>query len=127
MMVTNSRTPIKKYFRDHSDSCLNLLKARVNDFVSSYQFENSNDVDSKFENFLSNIFKLYNSCCPIKYKTLSFKRYTKPWITSSVMHAINRKHDLFREYKNNRISFEIYNMYKLTCDNLLRECRSRFF
>ena len=127
MMVTNSRTPIKKYFRDHSDSCLNLLKARVNDFVSSYRFENSNDVDSKFENFLSNIFKLYNSCCPIKCKTLSFKRYTKPWITSSVMHAINRKHDLFREYKNNRISFEIYNMYKLTCDNLLRECRSRFF
>ena len=43
---------------------------------------------------------------------MSFTRLRKPWISDAIMVSLNRKHELFRQYKNGIVSFDHYNSFK---------------
>ena len=46
-------------------------------------------VNYKVNSFLKKLFEMYNSCCPIRSKTISYKRFMRPWIDNQLISAIN--------------------------------------
>ena len=58
---------------------------------------------------------------------MSYKRFQKPWLTDALMKCLNRKHELFRLYRRNLVSFENYNLYKNIFTSSLRQAKSNFF
>ena len=84
-----------KYFRDHSSNSLSALYEEVRAFKNNFvNYANINDRVTYFCEELKNI---YNRCCPIRQKTMSFKRFNKPWLNNNIICMINHKHYLFRE------------------------------
>ena len=97
-------------FRDHSRQNIDRLKLKVERYVNNHVHINQ-DVSSNTNNFCNNLFVIYSSCCPIKEKEI-FARLRKPWISDAIMIYLNRKHELFRQYKNEIVSFDHYNSFK---------------
>ena len=118
--------PVKKLYRDHSERALNLLESMVQSKFTPEEFSDVDEVDSLVSKFLEKLTDVYNTCCPIKTKTISYKRYIKPWLTSSLIEIINKKHYFFRKYKKGDVAFQIYNDYKLLCDKKIVEARMNY-
>ena len=60
---------------------------------------NENNVNTSFENFLSEINKLLDKYMPLtKISKREFKRTYKPWITDGILNSINRKDKLYNKY-----------------------------
>ena len=58
-----------------------------------------NNVNTSFENFLSEINKLLDRYMPLKkISNREFKRTYKPWITDGILNSINRKDELYNKY-----------------------------
>ena len=87
------------------------------------------DRDSNFKTewFVNNLWELYCRRCPIRVKTLSVKRYLKPWLTRKIQRMINYKHTLFKQYKQAAIPLEFYNKYKNNVNRILRASKSNYF
>ena len=84
--------------RDHSRQNVDRLKLEVERYVNNHVQINQ-DV-SYTNNFCNNLFVIYNNCYSIKEKEISFARLGKPWISDAIMISLNRKHELFLQYKN---------------------------
>ena len=73
------------------------------------------------------VFVIYSQCCPIKEKEISFTRLRKPWIYDAIMVSLNRKHELFRQYKNGIVTFDHYNSFKNNFTTTIRHARNNYF
>ena len=52
---------------------------------------------------------------------------SKPWISSALWNSINRKHQLFKQYRAGSIPFIDYNNFKNTLTNALRVAKRDFY
>ena len=59
-----------------------------------------------------------------KYRLQGFAR---PWISDAIMVSLNRKHELFRQYKNGIVTFDHYNSFKNNFTTTLRHARNNYF
>ena len=50
-----------------------------------------------------------------------------PWISDAIMVSLNRKHELFRQYKNRIFTFDHYNYFKNNFTTPLRHARNNYF
>jgi hypothetical protein len=117
---------VRKKFRDHSDRYLDALRDRVS---SSLIVPNgsADDFDVQFKLVFDKLFYLYDLCCPLREKILSMKTFLKPWITRGIMFSINRKHQMYRDYKRGNLTLDEYNSYKNVTTRLLRESKKMYF
>ena len=69
---------------------------------------------------VTNLFVIYSNYCPIEEKETSFARLRKPWISDAIMISLNRKNELFRQYKNDIVIFDHYNSIKNNFTTTLR-------
>ena len=83
------------------------------------------DVSSNTNNFCNNLFVIY--CCPIKEKEISFARLRMPCISDAIMISLNRKHELFRQYKNGTVTLDHYNSFKNNFTTTLRLAKNSYF
>ena len=102
------------------------LELEVERYVNSY-VEITQDVSSNTNNFCNNLFVIYSNCCPIKEKERSFARLRKPRISDAIMISLNRKHELFRQYKNGTVTFDHYNSFKNNFTTTLRLAKNSYF
>jgi len=116
-----------KTFRDHSEQSIDRLRREVLLYADAFVVGDDNDVDFRVSNFLNELYAIYNVCCPIRSKSLSYKRCTKPWISDALIQCINHKHLLFRQYKCGNIDFSIYNSYKNHVTKLVKRTRMKYF
>jgi len=119
-----------KKFRDHSSTSLKTLQeemAVVSPLYVRRIAEEDSDIDVLTESFLNDVFAVYDRCCPLRSKRVSYNRHMKPWITGELIACIRRKHALFREYKRRLVSFEYYNYFKNHVTNLIRQAKRRYF
>ena len=120
--------PISKKIRDHSDRSMSELSTKIDELVSEY---NTNvmlhNVNSKADWFCKGLFGIYDRCCPVKIKNVSLKKLLKPWITNELQDFINQKHRLFKQYKNNSVTFDTYNRYKNWLTNRLKVAKSVYY
>ena len=77
-------------------------------------------------NFCNNLFVIDSNCCPIKEKEITFARLRKPWISDDII-SLNRKHALFRQYKNGIVTFDHYNSFKNNFTTTLRLAKNNYF
>ena len=117
---------VRKKFRDHSEVNINKLLDEINNGILNTNTD-VNDINLETEFFSNKLYELYNKCCPIKEKNISFKRLQKPWITDELLDRINIKHFLFKQMKNNLIPFHVYNDYKNSFSNLLKQTKRNYY
>ena len=114
-----------KSFRDHSKKCLDLFERSLKSFAEAYEV--GNDINNAVCLFQDKLFEMYDSCCPIRKKSISNNRYLKPWIRDNHVRCIDTKYRLFRSYKSGSVSFEYYNRYKNIVTTLLRRAKENYY
>ena len=110
--ISVNSNAIRKRFRDHSENSITDLTDKLPYLSEGYLSMNSANVDEKTKWFIDSFYRIYDRCCPIKTKTLSSKKVSKPWISDELKRKINEKHSLFKSYKMGNIAFDIYNDFK---------------
>ena len=117
---------IRVKFRDNSGLNLAKLKIEVEYYLNNH-VQINHDVSANTNNFCNNLFVIYSQCCPIKEKEISFTRLRKPWISDAIKVSQNRKHELFRQYKNGIVTFDHYNSFKNNFTTSHRHARNNYF
>jgi len=125
--ISSSRNFVLRRFRDHSVSSLINLKIKMSQFANRFIVSSDDDVNIKSAEFCDSFYRIYNSCCPVRTKYMTQNRILKPWINSSLIDCIRRKHDLFHNYKMGYVSFNVYNSYKNIVTSLIRKVRNRYY
>ena len=122
------KKPITKVFRDHSDRSMECMSVEMVSLAEQYDQEiKYQNVNFKSEWFVGKLFDVYNRTCPKRSKTLSVKQLLKPWITGDLQQSINKKHRLFKQYKNNVIPFNTYNLYKNSLTRKMRSAKVAYY
>ena len=120
----------KVEFRDKSVNKQQYFNCMIEDEYFDY---NSPIADAEicvkhFDGWFQNITNKY---FPVKKKFISTKRLNSPWLTTRLIKCIRNKHWLFQKFKQNIITYEMYQMYckllKLTLMMAEQNCyRNRF-
>ena len=105
---------------------LDKLKIEVEHYLNNHVQINQN-VSANTNNFCNNLFVIYSQCCVIKEKEISSTRLRKPWISDAIMVSLNRKHELFRQYKNGIVTFDHSNSFKNNFTTTLRHASNNYF
>jgi hypothetical protein len=119
--------PIVKKFRDHAPDNLALLKRRFHEFSNNFSVYNYLDLDTQTRLLLTELYKIYDQCCPIRSKTISAKKLKKPWISNALMTLIHEKHSLYNQFRRGLVPREHYNVQKNVCCNELRAAKLNYF
>lgn len=85
------------------------------------------DVDEAFSLFQNIIMNYYNNICPIISKTVSYKKYTKPWIDRGIKNEIRRREASLRLYHAGRVSLATYKSIRNKVTKIIRESKSTYF
>ena len=101
-----SRNLIYKTFRDHSHENISKFKVELGNFLINFDRYRNMDVNFRCNYFMKQLYHLYDTCCPVKRKLISYKRYLKPWLTDGLLNCIKHKHKLFRDYKCGKTPFK---------------------
>ena len=121
---------IKKFirvkFRDHSRQNIARFNLKVEHYINNHVQINQ-DVSSNTNNFCNSLFVIYSNCCPIKRKEISFAKLPKPWIIDVIMIYLNRKHELFRQYKTGNVTSDHYNSFKNNFTTAQRLANNSYF
>ena len=126
-MLYKPNQKVKIKFRDHSSRNLELLRNRSNVLGRDFPLTDRHDVETNTERFCDELYEIYNTCCPMREKFVSANKLSKPWITTDLRLAINRKHALFRDYKRDHIDFNAYSSYNNKLTNTLRSSKLEYF
>jgi len=119
-----------KTFRDHSNTSIANLRNEIYRFCNNFEillFMNDNDVNITTQTFVDELFQVYNRCCPLRVKRISYSRFSRPWITDEHIISINHKHNMFRQYRQGIVSFQVYNTFKNQLTRVLRRAKVEYF
>ena len=120
------KTSAVKTFRDHSESCISNLKIETGIILNFLSGALISDLDRGVECFNDILYTLYDRCCPLRSKQLSVSRFSKPWISDSILLDINRKHALFRDYRRGLIDFRMYKNYRNILSKKLKQSKLNY-
>ena len=116
-------------FRDHSDRNLDCLRSRLPHLIDTY-FEartNNCSLNEVVDLFVGSLWNVYSESCPLRYKDISNKRLSKPWINGEMLRLINTKHKLFKQFKRGIINFDIYKNYKKFVSTRLKYSKRQYY
>ena len=94
------------------------------DFSSVF---NHNNPDIAFNYFWCNLWKVYNSCFPIKRKKVKSNLINAPWMTPDLKKCIRKKYRLFNALRRGLIQRRQFNMYKNALTWLINKMRRKYF
>jgi len=114
-------------FRDHSCVSLGRLRGEMMIYLNNFSLGDDSNIDERVDSFVSDFLDMYNNCCPIRKKCFSYSRFAKPWINRELINCINRKHDLFRQYKRGEVQFDVYNTFKNRVSSIIRRVKCKFY
>ena len=124
--INSHQKRIRVKFSDYSGQNLAKLKIEVEHCINNHVQINQY-VSSDRYNFCNNLFIINSNCCPIKEKEIYFKKLRKPWIFVVFVVLLNRKHELFWQYKNDIVTFDHYNSFKNNFTNNLGRVWNNYF
>jgi hypothetical protein len=114
-------------FRDHCYENLCKLRNMISAWHNDFNIADDIDVNHTADIFCNTLFSIYNECCPIRRKRISFKRLSKPWLSGNLMRLINRKHELFRSFRRGDVSFYEYKTLEKQLTRSLRTAKQQYF
>ena len=117
--------PISIRFRDFSRQNTDYFKENL---ASEFQFycppNEANEKAVYLTIFFSKILKKY---FPIKTKKVSCKRFNYPWITTTIVKCIRKKHRWYRMMKNGLITYDSYQRISKKLRKLLKMCEEEYY
>jgi len=63
----------------------------------------------------------------VKTKFVPQSRMGKPWFTDELRRLCNIKHELFRKYRSNEVSFSAYNTFKNKFTKILKKKKIEYY
>ena len=119
------REPVKIRFRDFSARSVENFISNLDGEFSTFSPPNTgaNEYAIHLVNFLT---RLNNKYFQIRTKFLSKKRLRSPWVTSSIIQCIKKKHRWYRLMKNNIITRRSYEKCCKSLRNILRMAEESF-
>ena len=100
----------KIVFKDKSINRQQHFLNMIEDEYINYNFS-SEDINRCVEHFDSWFRDLTEKYFPQKTKFISPKRLNSPWLTTRLIKCIRNKHWLYRKFKQNVITYEMYQTY----------------
>ena len=121
-----TKKKIKINFRDYN---LENYQKLERDFVNNLPNLNFEEFSSNelMEAFLSWLENIQNKYFPIKTKLISLKRLQSPWITNDLLTLIDKKHKLFKQYRQGEITKLSYNTYKNLLNYTLKVVKQNYY
>ena len=112
-------------YRLINDLSIVVLRGMLSEFDFSYACTAEN-FDDAFNYLYNSIYELYEKACPIKTKTISKKRWKKPWITNEIIQNIKQRNAYYVLWKSNRIPEQIYKRYRNYVVGKLRQSKQQY-
>ena len=118
-----------KRFRDHNEECILKLRNEVSLFIENTYHNMSihMDVHTKCKYLIQHVYNIYDKCCSIRSKQVSFKSLKNPWIDYVLADAVKEKFRLFRDYKRGVVTFNYYNVFKNNLQTRIRRAKKNYF
>ena len=127
LISKDCRAKFKVSFRIHSEENLALFRSRIKDISSYFCNEELCNVSNVCEEFLCNLYSIYNESFPIKQKWVSQRRYLSPWLTDGLLKCIRKKHQLFKESRNNNTLISAYKRYRNSLFFIIKNAKKQYY
>ena len=85
------------------------------------------NIDNSLNNFVLWLTRMTNKYFPVKNKQISRKSLNAPWITSRIKQCIEKKHHLYKLFKQGIISRTHFNKYKNKLLTVLRLSKQYYY
>ena len=85
------------------------------------------DVNKNFDLFFDQFERVYNESFPIMTKTVSSKRFEKPWLTTGLINSIKNKNKMLKMVKLGFATEDRYKGYKNKLVNLLKIAKKKYY
>ena len=103
---------VEQSFRCHSAVSIANFQNEISNVVSNFSLYDNLDINTKWSLFFDKLIAAYNSSCPLKYKRVSSKRATTPWLTDALLRSIEEKHRLHKLSVRNPGQLTRYRRYR---------------
>ena len=90
-------------------------------------YNDDNDCASSLTMFQEVLHEIYNECCPIKTKTISPKRFRKPWINRKIILDIKKRQNYFNLFKQGKISKVTYKRFRNYVNGQIRNSKKNYY
>jgi len=132
-LIMQKELPVKKKFITKSIRSIN--EATISNLSTKLEGTDWSVLDSKgvneaYDTFCSMFRNMYDEALPIelkKYKIHSTKH--KPWITTSILNSVRKKHKLYKKYLSTKsqTSKENYLKYKNKLTKIIRAAEKKYY
>ena len=109
-----NKTPKTVTIKSSSPSDINNFKTALNNvnWAEVVDFENSDDINIKYDKFISKFTSIQNECIPTKkVKFDKHKHPLNPWITSGLIRSIRYRDRLYVKFKKTDKNHRLYSTY----------------
>ena len=84
-------------------------------------------IDEAPVRFLDIMMTIYNRCCPVKTRTVSYKDRIKPWISLEIKGYMRKRQNYLVPYRSGRMTRAVYNRYRNFVTNRIKIARRNYF
>ena len=136
-VVTNPEVNLTGYkmvkYRSFNDENRENFNKRINDVKDILSFHANNpintNIESKFNDYIDNITRIYNECFPVITKKVHMKSFSKPWLTPQVQKLIDKKNKLFciKKGNNTKLNRQKYKVAKITMEDTIDSEKSKYY
>ena len=98
--------------------------------VSSVDFSDivdCDDVDISISGLTNIIYKAYDTCCPVRNKTISPRSLRKPWITREILSNIRKRNSYLLLLYQNKISKKFYIRFRNFVTSQIRNSKKTYY
>ena len=126
--IESSTSKKKIRFRDHSETNIQKMIDGLTNFSLFFPLLTATmDSNSKFDLFYDELERIYQTCCTIKTKEISTKKFKKPWISQQLLNDIHEKYEIFKRYKNGQIQYDQFLNYKKELKRKLNYAEKNYY
>ena len=105
----------------------NILNFIFEVYAFVEEFPNVGDINYLTNLLTENLYRIYNNNIPIVSKFVGQKRLKNPWITPSILDAIQRKHRLAELARNDINRLQEYRQFRNTLSQTIRLSKTNYF
>ena len=132
--ITSTSRPVQQKYTQYYD----FSKSNVELFVNKLQIATENlEIDENFSKFHDIVTQTVDDACKLNVpKTSKRNNINNPWITDSIVHSVETKHEYYKKWKktvskkNPKGNVELYEQYR-TYNKLLKKtikyAKSKFY
>nr|XP_053636139.1 uncharacterized protein LOC128691346 [Cherax quadricarinatus] len=130
-LLTNINKPPLEYnkvsFRLHDEASIRKFTADLETVDWPTEFSKANGIYDWTDILLNKLLRLYNKHCSIKTKQITNKRLGCPWLTSTILKSIDKKHQYEKQYRQGLIHKDILKHYSSVLTKVIKKAKELYY